>query len=50
VLLLQGYVRLDNFFKKEELDACREEIKELVEDLAQRLYKAGKIKSKWLSQ
>ena len=39
-------MKVDNFFQAEELDACREEIKALVEDLAQRLYKAGKIKGK----
>ena len=42
-------MKVDNFFKQEELEACREEIKSLVEDLAQRLYKAGKIKSENLS-
>lgn len=39
-----GYVIVEDFFKKEDLDACREAINELVEQLAQKLHKAGKIK------
>ena len=42
---LQGYVIVENFFAKEELDACREAINVLVEELAQKLYRAGKIRS-----
>ncbi|KAK7484969.1 hypothetical protein BaRGS_00023747 [Batillaria attramentaria] len=41
----QGYVIVDSFFKKEELDACREAIEVLVDDLANMLYTGGKIKS-----
>ena len=37
---------VDSFFKKEELDACREAIKLQVDDLAESLYRGGKIKSK----
>ncbi|XP_005105567.1 uncharacterized protein LOC101849867 isoform X4 [Aplysia californica] len=40
----KGYLIVPEFFKKEELDACRKDIEKLVEDLAQWLYKAGKIK------
>ncbi|XP_041351420.1 uncharacterized protein LOC121370336 [Gigantopelta aegis] len=41
----EGYAIVENFFKKEELDACRVAIEGLVDDLAQQLYKAGKIKN-----
>lgn len=37
---------MEDFFKKEELDACREDIKILVDDLAKKLHDGGKIKSK----
>ncbi|KAJ8308228.1 hypothetical protein KUTeg_013102 [Tegillarca granosa] len=40
----EGYMIVEDFFKREELDACREDIKNLVDDLAQKLYDAGKIK------
>lgn len=40
----EGYVVVEEFFKPEELEACREDIKSTVEELAQKLYKAGKIK------
>ena len=37
---------VDSFFKKEELDACRDAIDVLVDDLANMLYTGNKIKSK----
>ena len=44
--IIQGYVIVDSFFKKEELDACRDAIDVLVDDLANMLYTGNKIKSK----
>ena len=35
---------VEEFFSREELDPCREAVNELVEQLAQKLYTAGKIK------
>lgn len=35
---------VDDFFTREELDACREDIKTIVENVAQKLYNAGKLK------
>ncbi len=42
--LLQGYVILEQFFTRDELDPCKAAIEVLVEGLAQKLYTAGKIK------
>ncbi|WAR18383.1 hypothetical protein MAR_000221 [Mya arenaria] len=39
-----GFVIVEDFFDKKDMDACREAVNELVEQLAQKLYKAGKIK------
>jgi len=39
---------IDNFFKEEELNPCKEAINLLVDKLADKLYNAGKIKSKCL--
>ena len=44
-MYFQGFLKVENFFSPEELQPVREEIEEMVEDLAQRLVKAGKIKS-----
>ncbi|XP_046340454.2 phytanoyl-CoA dioxygenase domain-containing protein 1-like [Haliotis rufescens] len=41
----KGYLIVDKFFSKEELDPCRKAIEKQVEDLAQKLYKGGKIKN-----
>jgi len=43
--VFQGYLALDSFFKEEELNACKEAINSLVDELAHKLYNAGKIKS-----
>ena len=48
--ILQGYVIVDSFFKKEELDACRDAIDVLVDDLARVLYTSNKIKGKPASE
>ena len=45
-ILLQGFVVVDNFFKAEELEPCKRDIENLVEQVAQKLYRAGKIESK----
>lgn len=37
---------VENFFRPEELNACRDAIKVLVDDLAKKLHDAGKITSK----
>ena len=47
---IQGYVLVDSFFKKEELDACRDAIEVLVDGLANMLYTGNKIKSKSASE
>lgn len=39
-----GYVIIKDFFLREELDPVRDAINDLVDELAERLYKAGKIK------
>ncbi|XP_063420288.1 uncharacterized protein LOC134705499 [Mytilus trossulus] len=39
-----GFIIIKDFFKPEELNPVRDAIDGLVEDLAQKLYKAGKIK------
>ena len=44
--LSKGYLVVENFFRPEELNACRDAIKLLVDSLATKLYNAGKIKSR----
>ncbi|KAL4238638.1 hypothetical protein ACF0H5_003345 [Mactra antiquata] len=39
-----GFVIVENFFDKKLLDDCREAVNELVDQLANKLYTAGKIK------
>jgi len=39
----KGFLIIDNFFLPSELDACKNDVEKVVEDLAQVLYKAGKI-------
>lgn len=39
----KGFVIVKDFFKPEELEPCRQACNELVEQVAQKLYKAGKI-------
>lgn len=41
----EGFLVVPDFFKKEELDACRKDVEKLVDDLAQSLYDGGKITS-----
>ncbi|KAK3595964.1 hypothetical protein CHS0354_032478 [Potamilus streckersoni] len=40
-----GFVIVEDFFKKEELERCRDAVEDLVDHLAQTLHKAGKIKN-----
>ena len=42
---MQGYVVVEDLFTREELQPARDDIIVLVEELAQKLYKAGMIKS-----
>ena len=35
---------LDDFFSKEELEPCRKTTEQLVDDLAKKLFEAGKIR------
>ena len=42
----QGFVIVEDFLPKEVLDAVRSDIEILVENLAQKLYKAGRISGK----
>lgn len=47
MIIFQGYILIEDFFDvKKELDPVREAINTLVDDLAKKLYDAGKIKSK----
>lgn len=41
----EGYVVVDKFFTNEELEPCKRDIEKLVDDVAQKLYKAKKIKN-----
>lgn len=41
----EGYVVLKDFFSPSELEPCKKALEKLVDDVAQRLYKAGKISS-----
>ena len=43
---LQGWVIIENFFDKSKLDVCRDAVDVLVDELANKLYKGGKIKGK----
>lgn len=40
----KGYLVIPDFFTKEELDDCRKTTEELVDNLAKKLFEAGKIK------
>ncbi|XP_062576223.1 uncharacterized protein LOC134238116, partial [Saccostrea cucullata] len=40
-----GYVIVKDFFTKEELEPCRKAIERFVDQLAQKLYESGRIKS-----
>ena len=44
--VLQGYIVVPDFFSAAELDPCKEAVNGLVDELANNLYKAGKIKGK----
>jgi hypothetical protein len=41
----EGFLIVDSFFRNEELNPARDAVNSLVEELAQKLYKAGKINS-----
>jgi hypothetical protein len=41
----EGFLLVDSFFKEEELNPAKDAINALVDELAQKLYKGGKIKS-----
>lgn len=41
----EGYLVVRDFFSRHELDPCRRDIETMVEQLAQKLYAAGKVKS-----
>lgn len=43
-LQFQGFLIVEDFFDKSDLDACREAVNELVDQLARKLFSAGKIK------
>lgn len=45
LLYLKGYVVVEDFFDKKDLEACRKAIEDKVEQLAQKLLKGGKITS-----
>jgi hypothetical protein len=44
--MFQGFLLLDSFFKPDELDPGKAAINDLVDGLANKLFEAGKIKSK----
>jgi len=41
----QGFLLIDSFFKEEELNPAKDAINDLVDELAHKLYKGGKITS-----
>jgi len=43
VLNLQGFLIVRDFFDRSELEPCMQAIDQLVDDLAERLYRANKI-------
>jgi len=43
----KGYLIVPQFFDKADLDACRRDIEVLVDELAAKLFKAGKIKDEY---
>ena len=43
--LLQGFLLIDSFFTEDELNPGKDAINDLVDELAHKLYNAGKIKS-----
>lgn len=45
IFSLQGYVMVEDLVPKADLESAKEDIKRSVEELAQKLFKAGKIKS-----
>ncbi|XP_064605127.1 uncharacterized protein LOC135470236 [Liolophura sinensis] len=46
----EGFLVVKEFFRKEELDPAREAINQLVDELAQKLFEAGKIKDLYESE
>lgn len=42
----KGYVIVKDFFSKEELEPCKKAIERFVDQLAQKLFNAGKIDGK----
>lgn len=42
----QGYLIVENYFTEEELEPCKKAAEDLVEDVANKLFNAGKIKRK----
>ena len=44
---LQGFVIVRDYFTPEELQPCRDAVDNLVEELAQKLFKGGKIDSEF---
>ena len=42
---LQGFTVVENFFTPEEMEPCRKTLQKMVDDVAQKLYKTGRIKS-----
>lgn len=47
----KGYVIVKDFFTKEELEPCKKAIERFVDQLAHKLYNAGKIDGKiWMLQ
>lgn len=47
-LSFQGYLVIEDFFREDELQPVRDCINRVVDDLALKLYKAGKIKSMFI--
>ena len=43
----QGFTVVENFFTLGEIESARESFRQLVDEIAQKLYKSGRIKSKW---
>jgi hypothetical protein len=45
-MYFQGFLIIEDFFMEAELEACKNDVIDVVDDMASRLYKAGKIKSR----
>lgn len=50
VLSSQGFTHIENIFTDEELQPSIDALRRTVDEIAQKLYKAGKIKSRFMTK